>query len=60
MEIKICNRSKPSNKSIKKLDNFLSLFRSYGKQPKDIEGVSEQVQLYIKVELEKLIEHTKV
>jgi len=35
----------PVNKSIKKLDNFLSFFRSYGKQPKDIEGVSEQVQL---------------
>ena len=36
----------PVNKSIKKLDNFLSLFRSYGKQPKDIEGVSEQVTIY--------------
>ena len=49
----------PVNKSIKKLDNFY-LFRSYGKQPKDIEGVSEQVQLYIKSRARKLIEHTKV
>ena len=44
----------PVNKSIKKLDNFLSLFRSYGKQPKDIEGVSEQVQLYIKSRARKI------
>ena len=35
-------------RNIKRIDNFLSLFRSYGKQPKDIEGVSEQVTLYIK------------
>jgi|MDTB01.3.fsa_nt_gb hypothetical protein len=44
----------PINKSIKKLDNFLSLFRSYGKQPKDIEGVTEQVQLYIKGRARKI------
>ena len=44
----------PVNKSIKRLDNFLSLFRSYGKQPKDIEGVSEQVQLYIKARARKI------
>ena len=44
----------PVNKSIKKLDNFLSFFRSYGKQPKDIEGVSEQVQLYIKSRARKI------
>jgi len=29
--------------SLKKIDNVLSWFRSYGKQPKDIEGVSEQI-----------------
>jgi hypothetical protein len=44
----------PVNRSIKKLDNFLSFFRSYGKQPKDIEGVSEQVQLYIKGRARKI------
>jgi hypothetical protein len=31
--------------SLKKIDNVLSWFRSYGRQPKDIEGVSEQVKL---------------
>ena len=33
---------------IKSLDNFLSIFRSYGKAPKDIEGVSEKAMLFIK------------
>ena len=44
----------PINRSIKKLDNFLSFFRSYGKQPKDIEGVTEQVSLYIKSRARKI------
>ena len=39
---------------IKKLDNILSYFRSYGKNPKDIEGVSEKVALYIKGRARKL------
>ena len=30
------------------------MFRSYGKLPKDIEGVSEQVQLYIKSRARKI------
>jgi hypothetical protein len=34
--------------SLKKFDNFLSGFRSYGKLPKDIEGISEYANLYIK------------
>jgi len=44
----------PVNRSIKKLDNFLSFFRSYGKNPKDIEGVNEQVMLYIKARARKI------
>ena len=39
---------------LKRLDNILSAFRSYGKQPKDIEGVSEKVMLYIKGRARKL------
>jgi hypothetical protein len=42
------------NRNIKRIDNFLSWFRSYGKQPKDIEGVSEQVSLYIKGRARKI------
>jgi len=42
------------DKSLKKIDNVLSWFRSYGKQPKDIEGVSEQVKLYIKSRARKI------
>ncbi len=42
------------NQSVKSLDNFLSYFRSYGKQPKDIAGVSEEVQLYIKSKARKI------
>jgi len=41
-------------RNIKKLDNFLSFFRSYGKQPKDIEGVSESIALYIKGRARKI------
>ena len=35
-------------RTIKNLDSFLAIFRSYGRQPKDIEGVSEKVNLFIK------------
>ena len=42
------------NKNLKRVDNMLSWFRSYGKQPKDIEGISEQVKLYIKGRARKL------
>ena len=36
------------------MDNILSWFRSFGKQPKDIEGVSEQVMLFIKGRARKI------
>jgi len=42
------------NVGLKRVDNILSWFRSYGKQPKDIEGVSEQVTLYIKSRARKI------
>ena len=42
------------DRSLKSLDNKLSWFRSYGKAPKDIEGVSEAVQLYIKARARKI------
>ena len=41
-------------RTIKKLDNVLSAFRSYGKNPKDIEGISETVSLFIKGRARKL------
>jgi hypothetical protein len=41
-------------RNLKRVDNILSWFRSYGKQPKDIEGVSEQVTLYIKSRARKI------
>jgi len=39
---------------IKKLDNVLSYLRSFGKAPKDIEGISEKVMLFIKGRARKL------
>ena len=39
---------------LKKLDNILSVFRSFGKAPKDIEGVSEKSMLFIKGRARKL------
>ena len=42
------------DQSVKHIDNVLSWFRSYGRQPKDIEGVSEQVKLYIKGRARKI------
>jgi len=44
----------PIERNLKKLDNFLSWLRSYGKLPKDIEGVSEQAALYIKGRARKI------
>jgi len=42
------------NIGLKRVDNILSWFRSYGKQPKDIEGVTEEVTLYIKSRARKI------
>ena len=39
---------------IRRLDNILSYFRSFGKLPKDIEGVSEKVMLFIKGRARKM------
>jgi hypothetical protein len=39
---------------IKTLDNILSYIRSFGKAPKDIEGISEKVMLFIKGRAKKL------
>ena len=39
---------------IRRLDNILSYFRSFGKMPKDIEGVSEKVMLFIKGRARKM------
>ena len=41
-------------RGIKRLDNILSYFRSFGKAPKDIEGVSEKIMLFIKGRARKL------
>ena len=43
-----------SQRSLKRVDNVLSWFRSFGKLPKDIEGVSEQVVLHIKGRARKI------
>ena len=43
-----------SDRVLKRMDNILSWFRSYGKSPKDIEGVNEQVALYIKGRARKI------
>ena len=45
---------KSSERGLKRLDNVLSWMRSYGKMPKDIEGVSEEVSLFIKSRARKL------
>jgi len=39
---------------IKRLDDILSYFRSFGKAPKDIEGISEKAMLFIKGRARKL------
>ncbi len=41
-------------RNLKRIDNVLSWFRSFGKQPKDIEGVAEQVMLQIKGRARKI------
>jgi hypothetical protein len=41
-------------RTIKNFDSFLAAFRSYGRQPKDIEGVSEKVNLFIKSRAKKV------
>ena len=43
-----------SERALKRIDNVLSWFRSFGKAPKDIEGVSEQVILHIKGRARKI------
>ena len=42
------------NEAIKSLDNILSYLRSYGKLPKDIEGISESAMLYIKARARRI------
>ena len=41
-------------RNLKRIDNVLSAFRSFGKQPKDIEGVAESVILEIKGRARKI------
>jgi hypothetical protein len=41
-------------RNLKRIDNILSAFRSFGKQPKDIEGVAESVILEIKGRARKI------
>ena len=45
---------KASERGLKRLDDILSWFRSFGKSPKDIEGVSEQVMLHVKGRARKI------
>ncbi len=45
---------KASERGLKRLDNVLAWMRSYGKMPKDIQGVSESVSLFIKGRARKL------
>jgi hypothetical protein len=48
------NKKGLTQQRLKKLDNFLSLFRAYGKAPKDIENVSEIVSTFIKSKARKI------
>ena len=43
-----------TERNLKRIDSVLSWFRSYGKLPKDIQGVSEQVQLFITANARKV------
>ena len=52
--LKSVTSPKSIDRNLKRVDNVLSWFRSYGKQPKDIQGVSEQVKLYIKGRARKI------
>ena len=48
------NKRGLTQQRLKKLDNFLSWFRAYGKAPKDIENVSEVVSMFIKSKARKI------
>ena len=48
------NRKGLTQQRLKKLDNFLSWFRAYGKAPKDIENVSEVVSTFIRSKAKKI------
>ena len=48
------NKRGLTQQRLKKLDDFLSLFRAYGKAPKDIENVSEVVSTFIKSKARKI------
>ena len=43
-----------ADRRLKRIDNVLSWFRSFGKLPKDIEGVTEQVVLHVKGRARKI------
>jgi hypothetical protein len=44
----------PDTRGLKRLDNILSYLRSFGKTPKDIEGVNEAVALFVKSRARKI------
>ena len=44
----------PEVRGLKRLDNILSYLRSFGKTPKDIEGVNEAVALFVKSRARKI------
>jgi len=48
------NKKGLAQQRLKKLDNFLSWFRSYGKAPKDIENITEVISLFVKSKARKL------
>ena len=53
-------KERPFTERAKKhIDNVLSWLRSYGKLPKAIQGVSEEVELFIKNSARKLDKHLK-
>jgi hypothetical protein len=48
------NKRGVAQQRLKRLDNFLSMFRAYGKAPKDIENVTEMVSQFIKSKARKI------
>jgi len=48
------NRRGLAQQRLKKMDNFLSWFRAYGKAPKDIENVTEVISLFVKSKARKI------
>ena len=48
------NKRGVAQQRLKRLDDFLSMFRAYGKAPKDIENVSEIVSTFIKSKARKI------